>query len=318
MKAIRVSRFGGPEVLKLEEVPDPMPAAGQVVIAVKAAGVNPVEAYVRTGKYASLPNLPYTPGNDAAGVVESVGEGVQSVTPQDRVWTTGTLTGAYAQKALCDQSQVHLLPEKVSFQQGASVNVPCSAAWRALFPRGQAQPAEIVLVHGATGAVGIAAIQLARAAGLTVIGSASDEKGMAFVRQQGAQHAVNHGDVEGIKKLTPDGKGVDLVLEMLANVNLEKDLELLAAHGRVVVVGSRGKIEIDPRMVMTGEKDIRGMSVPNSSPQERKAMISALQAALEDGILRPVVSEEIPLAEAARAHETIMASHAPGKIVLVP
>jgi NADPH2:quinone reductase len=318
MKAIRVHEFGGPDVLKLEEVSDPKPGFGQVVIVVKAVGVNPVDAYVRTGKYASLPKLPYTPGNDAAGVVELVGEGTQHIKPGDRVWTAGTISGAYAEKAICDQSQVHPLPERLTFAQGASVNVPCSAAWRALFPRGQAQPAQTVLVHGATGAVGIAAMQLARAAGLVVIGTASNEKGIAFILQQGAHHAANHGDVEGIKKVTPDAKGVNVIVEMLANVNLEKDLEMLAPRGRVVVIGSRGKIEIDPRMIMSGEKEIRGMSVPNATPEERRAMDSALQAALEDGVLQPVVSQEIPLAEAASAHEQVMSSHAPGKIVLMP
>lgn len=317
MKAIRVHDFGGPEVLKLEDVPDPEPAAGQVVVTIKAVGVNPVETYVRSGKYTSVPQLPYTPGTDAAGVVESVGEGVANVKPGDRVWTTGTISGAYAEKALCDQSQIHPLPDKLTFQQGASVNVPSAAAWRALFPRGQAQPAEVLLVHGATGAVGISAVQLARAAGLTVIGTAGNASGKEFVLQQGAHHAVDHGDVEGIKKLTPDAKGVNLILEMLANVNLEKDLEMLVPHGRVVVVGSRGKVEIDPRMTMTGEKDIRGMSVPNATPAERRAMDCALQAALENGVLKPVVSKEIPLAQAADAHEEVVSSHAPGKIVLV-
>ncbi|HEX5323150.1 MAG TPA: NADPH:quinone reductase [Capsulimonadaceae bacterium] len=318
MKAIRVHEFGGPEVLKLEDVPDPTPDAGQVVVQIKAVGVNPVETYVRTGKYTSVPPLPYTPGTDAAGVVESVGAGVAGIAPGDRVWVTGTLSGAYAQKALCDRTQVHPLPEKLSFAQGAAVNVPAAAAWRALFPRGRAQAAEWVLVHGATGAVGVAAIQLARAAGLTVIGTASDDRGKQFIREQGANHAADHGDVEGIKKLSPDGKGVQLILEMLANVNLADDLAMLTPRGRVVVIGSRGKIEIDPRMVMTGEKEIRGMSVPNATPEERQAMNAALQAALEEGVLRPVVSKEMPLAEASKAHEEVIGSHAPGKIVLTP
>jgi len=318
MKAIRVHEFGGPDVLKLEEVPDPKPGAGQVLVALKAVGVNPVETYVRTGKYTSVPQLPYTPGTDAAGVVEAVGDGVEGVKAGERVWLTGSISGAYAEKALCNETQVHPLPEKLTFAQGASVNVPCAAAWRALFPRGNAQPGEIALVHGATGAVGIAAVQLARAAGLVVIGTASDDKGKRIVLEQGAHHAASHGDVEAIKKLTPEGKGVNLIVEMLANVNLGKDLEMLAPRGRVVVIGSRGKIEIDPRMIMTGEKEIRGMSVPNATQEERRAMDMALQAALESGVLRPVVSKEMPLGEAAKAHEEVIGSHAPGKIVLIP
>jgi NADPH2:quinone reductase len=318
MKAIRVKEFGGPDVLRLEEIPDPQPGPGHVVIEVKAAGVNPVETYVRKGTYAYVPQLPYTPGTDAAGVVEAIGEGVTGIKAGDRVWTTGTITGAYAQKALCSQSQVHPLPESVSFAQGASVNVPCAAAWRALFFRGSAKPAEWVLVHGATGAVGIAAMQLARAAGLVVIGSAGSEEGRRFVLEHGARYAVDHGDIDGVKKLTPEGKGVALIIEMLANVNLPADLEILSSRGRVIVVGSRGKVEIDPRLTMTTEKEIRGMAVQNSTPEETVAMDAALQAALESGVLQPVVAKEMPLAEAPKAHEEVIASHAPGKIVLTP
>lgn len=318
MKAIRVREFGGPEVLRLEEIPDPSPGAGQLLIDIRAVGVNPVETYVRKGTYAALPPLPYTPGTDAAGVVEEVGDGVTGFRPGDRVWLTGTITGAYAQKALCSENQVHPLPESLSFAQGASVNIPCAAAWRALFHRGQAQPAEWALVHGATGAVGIAAIQLARSIGMNVIGSASSDEGRRFIREIGAHYAVDHGDVEGVKKLTPEGKGVAIIIEMLANKNLAADLEMLVPRGRVIVVGSRGKIEFDPRTTMAGEKEIRGMMAPNATPEERRAMDSALQAALEDGVLRPVVAKEMPLAEAPRAHEEILASHAPGKIALIP
>ena len=154
MKAIRVHEFGGPEVMKLEDVPDLTPAPGQVVVSVKAVGVNPVDTYVRSGAYAAKPLLPYTPGMDAAGTVEAVGEGVESVKVQERVYVAGTLSGAYAEQALCDASQVHRLPERVSFAQGAGVNVPYATAYRALYNRAHGQPGETVLVHGASGGVG--------------------------------------------------------------------------------------------------------------------------------------------------------------------
>ena len=169
MKAIRVHEFGGPEVMSLEEVPDLQPGPGQVVVTVKAAGVNPVDTYIRSGQYAKRPALPYTPGMDSAGVVASVGEGVSGVAVGDRVYTAGAVTGTYAEQVLCNESQVHPLPEHVSYQQGAAMGVPYGIAYRALFNRAVAKAGETVLVHGATGGVGVAAVQLARAAGLRVI-----------------------------------------------------------------------------------------------------------------------------------------------------
>ena len=320
MKAIRVHQFGGAEVLKLEELPDPQPGPGQVVIRVGAAGVNPVEAYVRTGTYASKPSLPYTPGTDAAGVVTSVGSDVKRVKAGDRVYTTGSKTGTYAEQTLCDEASVHPLPGHVSFEQGAAIGVPYGTAYRALFIRAQAKPAETILVHGASGGVGTAVVQLAHAIGVTVIGTAGSDAGMKLVREQGAQHALNHsvdGYLDELMKLT-DGRGVDAILEMLANKNLAKDLTVLAKKGRVAVIGNRGTIEINPRDAMAREADIRGVTLMNTSPEEYRLIHAALGAGLENGSLKPVIGERIPLAEAARAHETIMGSGTLGKIVLIP
>ncbi len=321
MKAIRVHEFGGPEVLKLEDVPELRPAAGQVVVRVHAAGVNPVEAYIRTGTYASKPSLPYTPGNDAGGVVTAVGEGVKRVKASDRVYVSGSLTGTYAEQALCNEAQVHRLPDNVSFEQGAAMGVPYGTAFRGLYLRGEAKAAETVLVHGASGGVGSAAVQLARAAGLTVIGTAGSERGMQLAQAEGAQHVLNHssdGYLDELMKLT-EGRGVDLILEMLANKNLGKDLTVLAKYGRVVVIGSRGPIEINPRDTMGRDADIRGTTSANTTEQEYRQTHAALVAGLANGTLRPVIGQKLPLAEAARAHAEIMKpSGAYGKIVLVP
>src|SRR5579864_6537346 len=170
MKAIRAREFSGPEVLRLEDVPDPTPGAGECLVRIHAAGVNPVETYIRSGTYVFKPSLPYTPGGDAAGVIESVGSGVTSFSAGDRVYLAGSLTGAYAELALCKEAQLHPLPEKVSFAQGAAVAVPYATAYYGLFPLAHAQPGETVLIHGASGGVGIAAVQLSRAAGLKVLG----------------------------------------------------------------------------------------------------------------------------------------------------
>ena len=320
MKAIRVHEFGGPEVMQLEEVPDLTPAAGEAVVRVRAIGVNPVDTYIRSGQYPAKPTLPYTPGSDAAGVVDSVGNAVTRVRPGDSVYVAGTLSGAYAQQALCSESQVHRLPSHITFEQGAAVGIPYATAYRALFQRAAARPGETVLVHGATGGVGIAAVQLARAAGLRVIGTGGTESGRANVVEQGANHVLDHHAANCLEEITEltRGNGVDVVLELLANVNLAKDLAILAKRGRVVVIGSRGTIEIDPRATMTRDTSILGMSMMNTTEEERVSIHSALVAGLENGTLRPIVGREMPLADAARAHAAVMEPGAYGKIVLIP
>lgn len=321
MKAIRVSQFGDPDVMKLEEAPDPKAGPGQVVVRIRAAGVNPVDAYIRSGAYAVKPNLPYTPGSDGAGEVMAVGTGVERVQTGDRVYVAGSISGTYAEQALCNETQVHRLPDNVTFEQGAAMGVPYATAYRALFQRGGARAAETLLVHGASGGVGTAAVQLANAAGLTVIGTAGSDKGMQLVKQQGAHHVLNHsseGYLDELMKLT-GGSGVNLIVEMLANHNLAKDLSVLAKKSRVVVVGSRGATEINPRDAMGREADIRGMTLMAATEQEYREIHAALVAGLKNGTLRPVVGQKIPLAEAARAHAEVMKpSGAHGKIVLLP
>jgi len=318
MKAIRVTAFGGPEVLRLEEVPTPQPGRGEVLVRIHATGVNPVETYIRAGTYARLPALPYTPGNDAAGVVEEVGANASEFKTGDRVYTSGSVTGTYAEFALCKKEQVHPLPANVSFAQGAAMGTPYATAYRGLLQRADAQPGETVLVHGASGGVGTAAVQLARARGLRVFGTAGSEDGIKLVREQGAHEVFDHhapDHVEQIMKAT-GGHGVDVIVEMLANVNLGKDLTILAKGGRVVIIGSRGPTEINPRDTMQRDADVRGMILPNTPPAQMASIHAALVAGLENGTLCPMIGKEFPLAEAAQAHQAVMEPGALGKIVL--
>jgi len=320
MKAIRVHEVGGPELLKLEDVPDPSPGPGQVVVRLKAVGVNPVDTYIREGRHAVKPSLPYTPGTDAAGTIEAIGEGVTRYVVGDRVYTGGSISGTYAELSLCLESQVHPLPAHVSFAQGAAVNVPYATAYRALFHRAQARAGEVVLVHGASGGVGTAAVQLAHAAEMIVIGTGGTDEGRRLVKQQGADHVLDHraaGYLDQVLELT-GGRGVDVILEMLANVNLGKDLNVLARFGRVVVIGSRGAVEIDPRATMTRDGSILGMTLMNVSDIERAAIHAVLVVGLENRTLTPVVGREFPLAQAARAHEAVLEPGAYGKIILIP
>ena len=320
MRAIRVRRHGGPEVLALEQVPDPAPGPGEVLVSLRAAGVNPVETYLRAGAYTRKVDFPWTPGSDGAGVVEAVGAGVERPAVGDRVYTAGSVTGTYAEKALCRADEVHPLTARCSFPQGAAVHVPYATAWRALHERAGARAGETVLVHGATGGVGLAAVQIARAAGLTVIGTGGTPRGLEAVRREGAHHALDHGRegyLEEAVRLS-GGRGPDVILEMRADRNLARDLGIAAKRGRIVIVGSRGTIEVDPRAAMTGDLVVLGMSLFNVPREELAAAHREIGKGLEAGILRPVIREEIPLADAPRAHALVLEPGALGKIVLVP
>jgi NADPH2:quinone reductase len=319
MKAIRVREHGGPDVLKLEGMEKPKAGPGQVLIEVRAVGVNPVDTYIRAGNY---PNavLPYTPGRDCSGIIEEVGQGVADLKVGERVYTSGTISGAYADYTLAEAKTTHLLPENVSFAQGASLGIPYATAYRALFHKAHGRAGDWLLVHGASGGVGTAAVQLGRAAGLNVIGTTSTPEGERLVRENGAHHVLNHSSPDYMDELMrhTGNRGVDVILEMLANVNLGKDLTLLAKFGRVVVIGSRGKVEINPRETMGRDVSIHGMMLFNAPDEDLKSIHAALYAGLENGTLKPVVGKEMPLAEAARAHEAVLEPGAYGKIILVP
>ena len=324
MKAIRVHEFGGPEVMRLEDVPDPTPGADEVVVRIRAAGVNPVDTYIRSGAYARTPPLPYTPGSDGAGDIESIGSDVKAYARGDRVYVAGYGNkpggaGTYAELAVCSPSQVYRLPARTSYAQGAALGVPYATAYRALFHRAAARPAETVLVHGATGGVGIAVVELAHAHGMRVIGSGGTDAGLALVREHGADVLVNHRTpnyTDEILRAT-GGRGVDVVIEMAAHVNLDRDLSLLARHGRIVVVGNRGRIEIDPRQAMGRDAAILAMTLFNATDRDLAEIHAALIAGLDNGTLNPAIGRELPVGDAAKAHAAVMEPGARGKIVLI-
>jgi NADPH2:quinone reductase len=323
MQAIVVRQHGAPEVLQLETLPDPVAGSGEIRVRVAAIGVNPYDTYMRAGGYANAPDCPYIPGADAAGVIDQIGPGVTGLSVGERVYVGGTAAGkshgAYASLVVCRPTQVHALPAHLTFAQGAAIHVPYATAWRALFGRAQLKAGESVFVHGGSGAVGLATIQIARAAGHTVVATASTPEGTALAQQAGAAHVFNHrtpGYLDQVAAALPGGPSV--IVEMLANVNLDHDLTLLARHGRIVVVGNRGRIEIDPRKIMGKEAGVYGMALWNLSEDELAGIHGQLAAGLAGCALSPVVNVELPLAEAPRAHALIMEPGARGKIVLVP
>lgn len=323
MKAIVAHEWGAPDVLKLEDVQDPVAGPGEVLIGIKAVGINPAETYMRSGVYAYLPPLPCIIGGDSAGVVEAVGDGVTGISVGQRVYTAGAvggqMTGCYAEKVTRPADQVFALPDRASFAQGAAAGVPFATAHYALFERGSGRAGETVFIHGASGAVGTAAIQLAKGRGLKVIGSAGSQRGLDLISEQGADLAVDHtkdGYLDQVREAT-GGIGPEMILEMLANVNLENDLDLAAKYGRIMVIGNRGTVEINPRAAMMKELDVRGLALWNVPPDTMRQIHISIVAGLGNGTLNPIIGREMPLAEAAQAHVAVLEPGAYGKIVLV-
>lgn len=325
MRSLVVREFGPPDVMRVEEAAAPSPSPTQVLVRVRAVGVNPVDTYIRSGNYANKPPLPYTPGHDGAGDVLAVGAEVTTVKPGDRVYIANDNLGSphaglCAEQVVCAPTQLHPLPDHVTYAQGAAMGVPYGTAYYALFTQAHARPGETLLVHGASGGVGIAAVELARAHGMFVIGTASTERGRQVVREQGAHVVVNHADPDYVKAImdATAGRGANVILEMAAHVNLDRDIALLARRGRVVIIGNRGRVEIDPRGLMAREASVLGMLLFNVTPAELATTHAALVAGLENRTLRPVVAQEFALADAPRAHEAVLAGGAYGKIVIVP
>ena len=244
--------------------------------------------------------------------------------PGDRVYISGSVdgraAGAYAERALCNVDQVHHLPAHITFGEGAGAGVPFVTAWRALFDKGRAVPGETVLIHGASGAVGVGATQMARASGLRVFGTAGTERGRQLAREQGAHEVFDH-TVQGYDKeivARTRGRGVDLVVEMLANVNLVRDLEMLAKRGRIVIVGNRGSLELNPRAIMGKDATVVGFTNWNATPAELAIAHAAIVAGMDRSGYKPQVGKEMPLGDAPRAHEDVLKPGAYGKIVLIP
>lgn len=316
MKAIRVSQFGGPEVLKVEEIPIPHIEDNQVLVKVFSAGVNPIDTYLTSGPSTKLP---YTPGFDAAGTVETVGKNVKRFKQGDRVFSIKTVTGAYAEYCVLEEDCTVPLHDNLTFEQGAGLGIPYYTAYKATVMRANAKPGETILVHGASGAVGIACVQLARHMGLKVIGTAGSKAGMDLVNANGADIVIDHkseGYTQKIMDVT-NGEGPDIIIEMLANVNLEKDLTMISKKGRIVNVGSRGTIEISPRFTLGKECIVTGVMILNCTPSEWKELHAAIQAGMRTGWVNPHVGKIYSLDKAGDAHRDIINnSGSQGKLVI--
>lgn len=322
MKAIQIEEFGGPEVLKIIDVEEATPNEKEVKVKLYAAGVNPSDTYTISGNYSYVPNLPYVPGTDGAGIIEEVGSGVKNVVVGDRVYLGAfgveRNTGTYAEKVVIDAKSVFPLSEKLSFNEGAALGIPSFTAYRSLFQKAEIKAGEFVLIHGASGAVGSMAVQMAKAIGAIVIGTSSTEEGREGILEIGADYAIPHVTEDNKNELLniTKNKGPEVIIEFLANVNLETDTKVIADFGRIIVVGSRDTIEFTPRNLMANDANITGMTIRDLSKEDVREIYYGVSAFIEAGSLKPIIGDKFALEEASKAHENVMDTSGNGRTIL--
>lgn len=216
-----------------------------------------------------------------------------------------------------DKEVVYSLPDNISFNEGAGLGIPAFAAFRSLFQIAKLKAGEIVLIHGASGAVGLLAVQMAKAIGAKVIGTSSTMEGQELIKKVGADYVIEHinsRNLDTIKEITQN-KGPDVIIEMLANKNLENDLDIISKKGRIVVVGNRGEITINPRKLMTTEAIVTGLSITKLNDEDKREIIDGLTAFLKTGALRPVIGEKFKLDEAEEAYKELIDGHGNGRLI---
>ncbi|TBR41950.1 NADPH:quinone reductase [Marinomonas agarivorans] len=321
MYAAQITDYGPASDLKVVEVETPSINDDQILVKVGAAGVNPVDTYIRSGTNNYKANFPHTPGLDGAGTVVQVGTNVTEFKQGDRVYFNRNLTGSAAEFAVCAPANTFPLAPTLSFEEGACLGVPYTTAYRALFDRAQAKAGQKVLVHGGTGAVGLAVVQLALAAGLEVVASTSTDAGEALLKAQGVKQVLRHNEADHLAPFQPtdtpvSASGFDIIIEMLANHNLAEDLKALAHGGCVAVIGNRGTVEINPRDLMARDASVVGVALANVKPEELKRIAKALYPLLQGKLLKPVVRKTFALSELSQAHEEVLLTGALGNLVV--
>jgi NADPH:quinone reductase-like Zn-dependent oxidoreductase len=321
MKAMRAHQFGGPEQLRLEDAADPQAQAGQVVIRVKAAGINPADLVLLSGVLRSVP-LPYIPGTDVCGEVESCGAGVTHVKKGDRVFGRA-LTGSYAEKTCLAAGEAIPLPANLSFEEGAAIPIAFYTAYHALHNKAALKSGETVLISAGGGGVGVAAIQLAKLAGARVFTTVGSQEKAERTRALGADVAINYRQQDfaaEVHKLT-DGKGVDLIIENVAADNFTKDYMCVAPAGRIVLIGTGTGKAGDATFGVLGAllKDVTmyGMSLINAGSAV-PGMAATLARLFTEQKIKAVVSKTYPLSDAQLALSDLLAGRVFGKLVLKP
>jgi NADPH2:quinone reductase len=329
LKAVRVQKIGLEHPMRVEEIPGPVPEAGELRVRVEAAGVNPHEIAVRDGSHplAQAKDYPYICGMDLAGTVEAVGPGVPAegpggFVPGHRVWGRSS-KGAYAERAILAAATSGRLPDRYSFNEGACLPVPLFTAWCALVLMAEARAGETVLVQGGAGGVGQVAIQLAKRMGCRVLATVSTEEKAGFCLTLGADEIINYKEEEVVPRVLEltAGRGAGVVVENAARDNLDADIALLAQEGRIVLVGpGTGKepsTSLNVQSAMGKNARILGLATAGLGPRVPEA-IRRLSPLLEAGGLRLHVGLALSLEEAEEAHRVLLSGKFLGKIVLVP
>jgi NADPH2:quinone reductase len=316
MKAMQMKDYGPASDLTLTDANKPSINEDQMLVQVGAAGVNPVDTYIRSGTNNYKTTFPHTPGSDGAGTIVELGKNVTEFEVGQRVYFSRNLGGSSAEFTVCATTHTYPLADALSFEEGACLGVPYTTAHRALFGRANAKAGDKVLVHGATGAVGIATVQLALAAGMDVVASAGTAAGADLLRQQGVTTVIMHNEADHLAPFQTLASGFDIVIEMLANHNLDQDLKALAFGGCVAVIGNRGTVEINPRDLMARDASVVGVALANVQPKELALIAKSLRPLFEKGVLKPVVRHSYALTELAQAHEDVLKSGALGNLVI--
>lgn len=322
MKAILFDQLGGPEVMKLGDTPVPEVRKGKVLIKNHAIGINFADTRFRQGQYVMQPKLPDTPGLEAAGVVEAVGEGVEHIKPGTRVAAIGMKT--YAEYALVSAVQVMPLPDSVSFEQGAAFPIQTLTAYHLLHTCQQTTSGQTVLVHSAAGGVGIVALQIAKAAGARVIGTVSSDSKADLAKQYGADAVINyetHDFAEEAKKLT-EGKGVDLILDAVGKPTFAKGLKCLAPFGHSILYGQAGGAPDPVNVFGLFQNSLKvscfGLYTASAIPELHQKGIEQSFKLMQEGKLKLLIGKSFPLAEAADAHRLMESRQSVGKLILTP
>ncbi len=322
MKAVLCKQFGPPESLVVEELPSPKARAGEVVVSVKAASLNFPDVLIIQNKYQFKPPLPFSPGSEMSGVVKEVGEGVRGFKPGDRV-IAFTTYGAFAEEVAVEAGRLSPIPEGMDFKSAAAFLLTYGTSDHALRDRGQLKAGETLLVLGAAGGVGLAAIEIGKAIGATVIACASSADKLEVCKQHGADAGINYGSEdlrEKIKELT-GGKGVDVVYDPVGGPYTELALRSTAWRGRLLVVGfAAGEIpKIALNLALLKGCAIVGVFWGDFARREPKAFadsLSQLGAWFRAGKLKPHVSQTFPLEQAVDALKLMAARKVKGKVVL--
>jgi NADPH:quinone reductase-like Zn-dependent oxidoreductase len=330
VRAVVITSHGDPSVLRVEERPDPTPGPGQVVVDVRAAGLNFADVMARMGLYPDAPKPPAVVGYEVAGVVAAVGPGVEGLSVGDRV-AGGTRFGGHAERVAIDAAGAVALPDDLSFAQGAAIPVNYTTAWAALMSYGNVQPGERVLIHAAAGGVGIAATQVAKRRGAYVIGTASPSKHDA-IRAGGVDEAFGYDLPKSLGK-------VDVVLDAIGGASFKRSYDLLRPGGRLVAFGASSIVGGEKRNILKAAPQalrmLRGFNLIEQMSSSKAVIglnmltlwddrgsldqwITPLREMMEDGTLKPVVSDEVPFDNAAEAHRILTERRNVGKVVLVP